>query len=221
MQRRRLGLRGAAVSWARSGDLRQVQADPDNGPGRWSAGLAHHRAASRRTYALGSTSQRSRQCPSWSACSRHERNSSVPRACAPGRQGAALRDFPMERRSAHAAATKRRLFPMMFLQGRSQRLGGSASVAKNQRFRVDQYIRVSVCRPGESKAPLHAPRPCRLQTDPRCDAVVINSGTVRGNKQYSDTISYGDLKQERGRAWVSCVRVLRRIRQIGGRQELF
>jgi len=30
----------------------------------------------------------------------------------------------------------------------------------------------------------------------RCDAVVINSGTVRGNKEYSDTISYGDLKKE-------------------------
>lgn len=30
----------------------------------------------------------------------------------------------------------------------------------------------------------------------RCEAVVINSGTVRGNREYHDGISYGDLKRE-------------------------
>lgn len=29
-----------------------------------------------------------------------------------------------------------------------------------------------------------------------CDAAIINSGTVRGNKEYNDCISYGDLKKE-------------------------
>mmetsp|Transcript_137572 Transcript_137572/g.439598 ORF Transcript_137572/g.439598 Transcript_137572/m.439598 type:complete len:664 (+) Transcript_137572:40-2031(+) len=30
----------------------------------------------------------------------------------------------------------------------------------------------------------------------RCDAAIINSGTIRGNKEYDDSISYGDLKKE-------------------------